>query len=384
MAVLKKSSAGHFRRFKGYDYTCGGSIFITTTLAERRPLLGRVEHDRVVLSSAGEILAAQIARVRREFPQLTVRSLVIMPDHLHLRLTWPTGLEAPVVDIGNFVGRIKQYSQHWIREAMEASRQVGLGEGAQNRKGLAPSWLGEGAGGEPTWSEALLASNIWQKGYHDHLCLSRFINEQVDKYIANNPLKWHLMHGPGRLRVQEPLFSERLPRDEWWSAVGNLSLLDDTTKLCAVQLSRRIRSCDYEAILSRLMAAAREKGYAFAGSFISPLERLLFDRLIAAKLPVVRAVPDPLAMVYRPKGDEPQLFDSGRLLLLSRQVEAEDRYTAWHGINAALGAVARAKGDDLYVRPGRDGRAAFWFNDKATEERRAVKALRQVGGSGGS
>lgn len=367
MAVLKKSSAGHFRRFKGYDYTRGGSIFITTTLAERRPLLGRVEHDRVVLSSAGEILAAQIARVKGEFPNLMVRSLAIMPDHLHLRLTWPAGLEAPVVDIGNFVGRIKQYSQHRIREAMEASRQVGLGEGA---------------GVEPTWLEALVASNIWQKGYHDHLCLSRFINEQVDKYIANNPLKWHLMHGPGCLRVQEPLFSERLPRDEWWNGVGNLALLDDTTKLCAVQLSRRIRSCDYEAILSRLMAAAREKGYVFAGSFISPLERILFDRLIAAKLPVVRAVPDPLAMVYRPKGDEPQLFDSGRLLLLSRQVEAEDRYTAWHGINAALGAVARVKGDDLYVRPGYDGRAAFWFNDKATEERRAVKALRQVGGSG--
>ena len=125
MAVLKKSSVGHFRRFKGYDYTRGGSIFITTTLAERRPLFGRVEHDRVVLSSAGEILAAQIARVKGEFPNLMVRSLAIMPDHLHLRLTWPAGLEAPVVDIGNFVGRSKQYSQHWIREAIKAWRQVG-------------------------------------------------------------------------------------------------------------------------------------------------------------------------------------------------------------------------------------------------------------------
>ena len=138
MAVLKKSSVGHFRRFKGYDYTRGGSIFITTTLAERRPLFGRVEHDRVVLSSAGEILAAQIARVKGEFPNLMVRSLAIMPDHLHLRLTWPAGLEAPVVDIGNFVGRSKQYSQHWIREAMEASRQVGLGEGDDHAMKINP------------------------------------------------------------------------------------------------------------------------------------------------------------------------------------------------------------------------------------------------------
>ena len=369
MAKLARPAAGHFRRFKGYDYSRGGSIFITATLAERRPLFGRVVHDRVELSPAGEILAAQIARVRREFPQLTVRSLVIMPDHLHLRLTFPAGLQNPVADIGNFVGRIKQYSQYYIREAVKASRQVGAAgltsvEAASRQVGAA------GWAGAPTWVEALVASNIWQRGYHDHLCLSRFINEQVDKYIANNPLKWHLMHGEGCLRVQEPFFSERLPRDEWWCGVGNCALIDDATKICAVQLSRRLRSGDYEPILARLMSAATEKGYVFAGSFISPLERLLFDRLVAAKLPIIRAVPDPLAMVYRPKGDEPQLFDEGRLLLLSRQVEAEDRYTAWHGINAALGAVARVKGDDLYVRPGEDGRVAWLFNDKATAVRR--------------
>lgn len=190
--MLAKSAAGHFRRFKGYDYSRGGSIFITATLAERRPLFGCVAHDRVELSDAGAILAAQIERVKGEFPLLEVRALVIMPDHLHLRLTFPSGLAAPVVDIGNFIGRIKQYSQHYIK---------------------------------------------------------------------------------------------------------------------------------------------------------------------AAGQPVIRAVPDPLAMVYRPKGDEPALFDQRRLLLLSRQVAAEDRYTAWHGINSALGEMALAKGgSSLYVRPGAAGR----------------------------
>ena len=317
--MLAKSAAGHFRRFKGYDYSRGGSIFITATLAERRPLFGRVAHDRVVLSEAGKILAAQIERVKGEFPLLVVRALVIMPDHLHIRLAFPPGLAAPVADIGNFIGRIKQYSQHYIKAA------------------------------------GLCGPGLWLAGYHDHLCLSRFINEQVDKYIANNPLKWYLMHGPGCLRVEEPLVSPALPADEWWSGVGNRALLDESAKICSVQLSRRIRPGDYEPVLARLMAGA-EKGYVFAGTFISPLERLFFDRLVAAGLSAIRAVPDPLAMVYRPKGDEPALFDKGRLLLLSRQVAAEDRYTAWHGINAALGEMALAKGgSSLYVKPGAEG-----------------------------
>lgn len=41
------------RRFHGYDYSRGGSMFVTTGLAERTPLFGRVDQERVVLSEQG-------------------------------------------------------------------------------------------------------------------------------------------------------------------------------------------------------------------------------------------------------------------------------------------------------------------------------------------
>ena len=342
MVKRAQSAAGHFRRFPGYDYSRGGSIFITATLAERRPLFGRVVRDHVDLSPAGEILKSQIVRVARELNGLTIRSGVIMPDHLHLRLTFAPGLASAVRDIGSFVGRIKQYSHYEIKSA------------------------------------GLCGARLWQTGYHDHLCLSHFINEQVDQYIANNPLKYHLMHGGGCLRVEEPLVNARLPNDEWWCGVGNRALLTDTTRICAVQLSRRIRTADYPAVLARLEAAL-DKGIVFAGTFISPLERLFYERLVALGAPIIRAVPDSLVLIYRPKGDEPRLFDAGRLLLLSRQVASDDRSTTWHGINAALGVVARHKGDDLYVKPGEDGRARWLFNEAAAQDRKPVKGLRRVG-----
>ena len=313
-------------------------MFITMVLAERRPLFGQVVHDKVVLSPAGEILAEQIRRVITEFPAIHVCSDQIMPDHYHVRLWFAPGIPEPLKEIGNFVGRIKQYSQFYIQQ------------------------------------DGHCGTGLWEKGYHDHICLSAFIDSQVDKYIKNNPLKWHLMYGGGCVRVQEPMFSERLPADEWWSGVGATSLMDEGQKLCAVQLSRRIKEHDYNQVLARLLTAT-EKGYVFAGTFISPLEQRLYSELVARNLPVVRAVPDPLAMVYRPKGDEPQQFDGGKLLLLSRQVAADSRYDAWHGINAALGEMARQAGDDLYVRPSRTtGQLRWLFNDAATRERAAVKA----------
>jgi hypothetical protein len=38
---------------------------------------------------------------------------------------------------------------------------------------------------------------LWQQGYHDHLCLSRRFIDSTERYIACNPMKWELIHGSG-------------------------------------------------------------------------------------------------------------------------------------------------------------------------------------------
>ena len=372
---MKKSAVGHFRRFKGYDYSRGGSIFITATLAERRPLFGEIDHDRVKPSVAGEMLAAAIEKVKGEFAgRVALVKSVIMPDHYHARLVFAAGLEDPVAQIGNFVGRIKQYSQYHIKKA------------------------------------GLCESGLWAEGYHDHLSVSRFINEKIDRYIENNPLKWSLMFGEGVLKVREPIVSERLNPGEWWRFVcnpaaesnpikglhqveeglgesGNGSggatwrdpverLVEPTwrdpftgSRICAVQLSRRLAERDYPAVLARLLDGAA-KGYTFAGTFISPLERRLYAKLAEKGYPIIKATPDPLDMVYRPKDDEPLLFDRGQLVLVSRECDpTEGRYAAWHGINSALGAMADY---DLYVRAGPDGAPRWLFGEAAEVARKAV------------
>ena len=156
----------------------------------------------------------------------------------------------------------------------------------------------------------------WQQNYPDWICLSREIIEIVDKYIENNPLKWWLMHGnPPPLKMIEPMVSDVLPGGEWWSGVGNVSLLGG--KLAAVRLSRSNPQREFGEVAARLMDAV-DKGYTLAGTWISPCERAAWGELIRRDVPIIRASQDPLAMIYRPKGDEPGLFAKGRYLVLSR------------------------------------------------------------------
>ena len=50
----KAAQIKRYRRFHGYDYSRGASIFVTFAVKGRLPLFGRVEGDKVVLSSAGK------------------------------------------------------------------------------------------------------------------------------------------------------------------------------------------------------------------------------------------------------------------------------------------------------------------------------------------
>lgn len=313
----KETEIKRYRRFQGYDYSRGASLFITISLARRFPAFGSVDGDHVALSPVGEALAETMRMELTRHPCLAVRSSVIMPDHIHFRITIAAGTPDPLRDFGRFLNNIKRWSK---------------------------------------WKAAKLGVEIeWQQGAHDRICASREINETVDLYIANNPRKWSLMHGPHPpLAVIEPFDSPRLPETEWWTAVGNTALFGEDRHVAALRLSRRLAPQGHAAVIQRCMAAAA-RGWVLASTFISPCEQALFAALAKAGLPAIKAVPDALATVYRPKGLETAAFAAGRLLLLSRVAGASlSRADAWHGMNDALGDAAKLHGRSFHVVPGAD------------------------------
>lgn len=309
----------HFHRFHGYDYSRGAAMMLSFHLEPRVPVFGRVNGDRMAYSEIGMIARRVLAKERDRTLDVQLKKSIIMPEHVHLRLYLRPGQEKPLEKMGRFVYNFKAWTRNHAKKA-----------GVEIR---------------------------WQKNYHDWILPSREIIVLADKYIQNNPLKWSLMHGnPPPLKVVEPLCSAVIPAGEWWSGVGRIDWLGDSAvKMAAVRLSRSIPVCEMKAVCDRLLKAA-EKGYVLAGTWISPCERILFAELMKRGLPIVKGVQDPLSMVYRPKGDETRLFGEKRLLILSRVfAEGTARGVGWHGINHALGMIARATGGEavyVYWRPG--------------------------------
>ena len=248
----KAAQIKHYRRFHGYDYSRGASMFVTFAVKGRSPLFGRVEGDKVDLSPAGKAaLEAILFENRRPGRRVWAASFVVMPDHIHIRLVLePDSGEEPLRHVGQFVNNVKRWSR---KHAAEIGVEV-----------------------------------EWESNYHDHICVSRFINEKVDAYIGYNPLKWSLMHGPDApLKVVEPLVSPRFPDDEWWSAAGNVDLLGPDRRIAAVSVSRTVRASDYPGIVARLVKAAKE-GWVVASTFISPGEIALLTRFRRRGFPASR------------------------------------------------------------------------------------------------
>lgn len=310
---------GGYRRLANYDYTRGGAIFITIALAPRRPLFGRVENGRMILSPAGETALAALREVSARYANgVRLHRYCIMPDHVHLRLSWPPGLEHAVKSIGNFIGRFKQFTHYRIA-------------------GHAPS--------------------IWEDGYFDIVCRSARMTRIVDAYIDNNPMKGWLMHGDSTLlHVREPFPLPEAGADELWRAVGAADLLD-RERLVALRISRRVPTDQIPRVVDDCARAAAQKGYTYVSTFYSPGERVVRTELARLNdAAMIRLVPTFMDMAYRPHGDEAPLFAKGRLLVLSRAHDPGEAPTRAELLDlnaiAVRLATASSGGKAVYVQPG--------------------------------
>ncbi|MBO7656048.1 MAG: hypothetical protein J6U40_14110 [Kiritimatiellae bacterium] len=151
------------------------------------------------------------------------------------------------------------------------------------------------------------------------------------------------------------------PRRPLFGTVSGDKVLHSPLGLAAIKLSRSIAPGEIGEVTARCLTAV-ERGFIPVSTFISPAELALKSALSSCGAPMIRVVPDPLALVYRPKEDEPGQFAAGRLLLLSRVAAPGDsRFTAWHALNDAIASIALASGGvALYVKRERAGAPLAW------------------------
>ena len=304
----------YYRRFHGYDYSRGASLFITLSTEPRRALFGRVENATVILSDLGRAVLEAIQAIPRFNPGIALFEHVVMPDHLHMNLRIQPGLADPLQTLGAAMRRFKTYTTTLARKALGLPK-------------------------------------LWQQGYHDRICISRRFIEAIIRYIRYNPLKYELMYNqPEFMRIREPLDSPRLDIDAFWKGMGTTSLLAPDTKLLALRISRQVAAGELPHVVSRMENAVRA-GFVILSGFISPGEIAVRDMLIANReARFVHILPSCMAMRHRPDSRYLEPLAEGRFLEIAEgNDETEFGRGACLALNEEIRAMALAgEGGALY------------------------------------
>lgn len=314
-----------YRRFKGWDYTKGASLFITIATEPRRPLFGEIKGGRVVLTPLGEKVAEALQAMPRLNPGLRLFGWVVMPDHIHFNCALVAGLEEPLKVLGWAIRRFKNYTTKLAKLA-EHSSAIKSEPGSQAR------------------FDGQTAGQLWQQGYHDYILLSRSMIDSTERYIAYNPMKWELMYGEGGgLRVVEPLSSPRLDLGDYWKGVGNIALLSPDEKLVSLRVSREVATPAAIAAVVRRMESAVEKGYVIISGFISKGERAVRDMLVRRRdAKFIRILPSCIPnRRFKPESVYIEPFAENRYLEIARgNDETEFGRRACLDLNAEIIEIA--------------------------------------------
>ena len=91
-------------RLSHFDYRSEGMYLVTLVTVQREPLFGAVEPAGVKLSEAGVIAAENLRLLPIRRPAVRVVESVIMPDHIHLILSFTEPVPA---GLGGVVGCLK-------------------------------------------------------------------------------------------------------------------------------------------------------------------------------------------------------------------------------------------------------------------------------------
>ena len=150
-------------RLKGFNYSSAGSYMITFNTANNNPILSEIIspdgdpwNARPQLTKIGRIVEQYILQIPTHYPDVYVDSYIIMPNHVHILLT---------------------FSSEEVEFTVQYSR---LSRIVHALKSLVTKQLG---------------FSIWQLDYYDCIAFSDRVYDAYADYIANNPSVWFAKNG---------------------------------------------------------------------------------------------------------------------------------------------------------------------------------------------
>lgn len=358
-----EKNASMKRRDDHHDYTERRMYMITLEVEGRKPLFGHLvgnpfaergsdDEPRIELTPLGKAVQSEWMGIHGYFPQIEVKAVQMMPDHMHgiLFVQAPLPVHLGQVISGFKAGCRKAQKALEIMAAAEPQPTVKATGGAP-KDGAAKAGDGapkeaavkatSGAPKEPTTNNILPFPQVtalpspssspvahpfpapsspashpyrplFAKGYNDLILRSYEELPVWQNYLRDNPRRLMMK----RLRPEwlRPFFGLRIG-SQVYSGIGNRELLT-ACKRTAVRVSRRLTDSEIETEVNRYLTMAKE-GTVLVSPAISPGEKRVMRTVFDAGLPTIVIVENGFTPLSKPRGEQFYACAKGQLLMLS-------------------------------------------------------------------
>jgi len=150
-------------RHSYWDYGSNAYYFVTICTGNRKHYFGKIQEDKMQLSSIGEIANTCWLEIPMHFPFVILHNHVVMPNHVHGIIQISKN-----DDISNGPNKFGPQSENLA--SIIRGFKIGVTKNART----------------------IYLQFKWQPRYHDHIIRNYRSFENISEYITNNPKKWKL------------------------------------------------------------------------------------------------------------------------------------------------------------------------------------------------
>ena len=155
-------------RLENYDYSKGGTYFVTVTVDGEGEIFGNIVEGKVDLNKAGEIIEKVWMNLPKQFTNVKLDEFVIMPDHFHGIIILENMKEG-------LMNQARTMEKNWI---LMKNKKNTLGKIIRAFKAKVAKLIREDGA----------IDFKWHRNYYDHIVRDEKDLLIIKKYIKNNPL----------------------------------------------------------------------------------------------------------------------------------------------------------------------------------------------------
>ncbi len=206
-------------RLPNYDYSLPGAYFITLCTQNRLHVFGHISDGKMILNEFGKIVEAVWINLPNHYPNMACGEFVVMPNHVHAVVILKPighmkgGFENPEnakAKEGRFQTCPNQEENHetamgGFQSYPKKTSRAAKGE-FQTRPNTKKTTHPNKIHGIPEIVRALKTFSarkinecrnspgvsVWHRNYWERIVRNERALQAVNRYIQNNPLKWHL------------------------------------------------------------------------------------------------------------------------------------------------------------------------------------------------